>query len=98
MRDAGLAVDEIASRLRRSPEHIERMIRWTAIPRSGAPYKYSAALERRVLEMRSEGLDHGEIARRFRRSPGNVLQIEALAHYRKALALLRSTRQSTEEL
>jgi transcriptional regulator len=98
MRDQGVALDEIATRLRRSPAHVERMIRWTEIPRSGAPYKYTEALERRVLTLRDEGLDHDEIADRFRRSPDNVRQIEALAHYRRALTLFRSTRQTTQEL
>jgi hypothetical protein len=89
MRDNGLGIDEIAQRLRRSPEHIERMIRWTGIPRSGDPYKYTAALESRVLDLRKAGLGHDEIGRRFKRGADNVRQIEALAHYRRALSLMR---------
>ena len=93
MRAEGLAVDEIAGRLKRSPAHIERMIRWTDTPRSGDPYKYSAALETRVLDLRREGLDHEEIGRRFKRGAANIRQIEALAHYRRALSLLRDARE-----
>ena len=89
MRNDGLAIDEIATRLKRSPEHIERMIRWSDIPRTGDPYKYTAALESRVLALRADGLDHDEIGRRFKRSETNVRQIEALAHYRRALTLLK---------
>lgn len=90
MRDDGLAVEEIAGRLKRSPEHVGRMIEWTDIPRDGEPYKFPEALEARVLALRAEGHDHEEIGRRFKRSAANVRQIEALAHYRRAVELLRS--------
>lgn len=89
MRDDGLAIDEIAGRLGRSPAHVERMIEWTSIPRTGEPYKFTRALEARILELRRDGLDHEEIGRRFKRSADNVRQIEALAHYRRALDILR---------
>lgn len=95
MRANGLAIEEIAGRLKRSPQHVERMIQWTSIPRTGAPYKFARALEARILDLRSAGLDHEEIARRFKRSAGNVRQIEALAHYRRALDIMRTP--STEE-
>ena len=36
MRDQGMAVDEIADRMKRSPAHVERMLEWTAIPRTGS--------------------------------------------------------------
>jgi transcriptional regulator len=90
MQRAGQGIDEIATMLKRSPQHIERMIRWIEIPRSGVPYKFSGALETRVLDLRRQGLDHAEIGRRFRRGADNIRQIEALAHYRRALALFRS--------
>lgn len=80
---------DIARRLRRSPEHVERMIQWTAIPRSDEPYKFTSALETRVLALREQGVDYEEIGRRFKRSARNVRMIEALAHYRRALSLLR---------
>lgn len=89
MRDDGLATAEIADRIRRSPDHVERMIQWTDIPRSGPPPRTSArAMERRVLALRSLGLDHDEIAARFRRGPRFIRQVEGLAHYRRALEIL----------
>jgi transcriptional regulator len=96
MRDNGLAIDEIAGRLKRSPQHVERMIEWTSIPRSGEPYKFARALESRILDLRRAGVGHEEIGRRFKRSADNVRQIEALAHYRRALDILRSP--SPEEI
>jgi len=36
-------------------------------------------LERRVLALRAEGLDHEEIAEKFRRSPGFVARVEQWA-------------------
>jgi transcriptional regulator len=89
MREAGLHIGEIAGRLKRSPAHVERMISWTEIPRTGDPYKYTQALEARILDLRHAGVDHDEIGRRFNRSADNIRQIEALAHYRRALSLLR---------
>jgi len=96
MRDSGIAVNEIASRLRRTPTHIERMIEWTNVPRSGEPYKFSRALESRVLALRDQSVDHDEIGRRFKRTPANIRQIEALAYYRKALDLIRRDRNHQE--
>jgi DNA-binding CsgD family transcriptional regulator len=90
MQGDGHSIDDIAGRLNRSPEHVERMVEWTEIPRTGAPYKFNEALEARVLAMRGEGQDYEEIGRRFNRSADNVRQIEALAHYRRAVELLRS--------
>lgn len=59
-------------------------------PRSGEPYKFTEALEARVLALRADGHDHEEIGRRFNRSADNIRQIEALAHYRRAVELLRA--------
>jgi DNA-binding CsgD family transcriptional regulator len=89
MRADGLGVAEIAGRLKRSPEHVERMIAWTEIPRSGPPPRRSPRpLERRVLALRSDGESHERIAERFLRSPGFIRRVEGLAHYTKALHLL----------
>jgi DNA-binding CsgD family transcriptional regulator len=90
LRDDGHEVDEIARRLKRSPEHVERVIGWAEmIPRSGPPPGVAnRAKERRVLALRSEGETHAEIAERFRRSPEFIRQMEGLAHYRKALEIL----------
>jgi hypothetical protein len=90
MRDAGHEVPAIAEAFRRSPEHIERIIGWTEIPRSGPPERrYPRALEERVLSLRHSGETHEQIAERFRSSPGFVKRIEGLAHYRRALEILR---------
>ena len=89
LQESGHSVDDIAGRFNRSPEHIERVIRWTEIPRQAEPYKFAQALETRVLALRDQGLDREEIGRRFKRSADNVRQIEALAHYRRAVSLLR---------
>lgn len=89
MRDAGVSLDNIAIAFKRSPMHIERVILWSAIPRSGpAPRRKAQALERRVLAMRSEGLGYDEIAPRFRASPAFIRRVEGLAHFRKARELL----------
>ena len=36
LRESGESTELIADRLRRSPQHVERIIAWTAIPRSDA--------------------------------------------------------------
>ncbi len=89
MRDAGTSLDDIATAFKRSTMHIERVITWSAIPRSGpASRRKSRALERRVLALRSAGLGYEEIAPRFRASPAFIQRVEGLAHYRKAIELL----------
>ena len=85
----GQSLEEIAGRIRKSPEQVERIIGWTDIPRSKRAPKYARALETRVLALRAEGMDHADIASRFRRSPENIRLIEALAHYRQAISLMR---------
>lgn len=89
MQDAGIDLHDIAARLKRSPQHVQRMIDWADIPRTGEPYKFTRALETRILDLRAQGHDHDEIGRRFNRSADNIRQIEALAHYRRAVTLLR---------
>ncbi len=99
LQDGGHTLDEIAQRFKRSPEHIERVIGWTAIPRGAEPYKFAQALETRVLALRNEGVGREEIGRRFKRSADNVRQIEAFAHYRRAMSLLRRSNTAiTQEL
>ena len=90
MRDSGLSSEEIARRVRRSAKHVERMIEWTEIPRSRRPSRFARALESRVLALRAQGLAYDEIAQKFRRSARNIRQVEALAYYRRAVALLRA--------
>ena len=89
MRSGGVSVEEIAERLKRSPQHIERIIAWTDIPRSGnRPQRQYRPLERRVLKLRADGESHERIAERFRRSPGFIRRVEGLAHYSMAIRLL----------
>jgi transcriptional regulator len=91
MRDEGLSVSEIASRINRSSDHVERVIRWTEIPRSRpAPARYPQAIETRVLALRSQGESHEQIGRRLGRGPRFVRQVEGLAHFRMAMSLLGS--------
>ena len=86
---AGTPIDDIAIAFRRSVPHIERVIAWSDIPRSGpASRRKAQALERRVLALRSAGLDYEEIAPRFRASPGHIRRVEGLAYFRKARELL----------
>jgi DNA-binding CsgD family transcriptional regulator len=89
MRDAGYDVEDIASRLNRSPEHVTRMLAWIEIPRNGpAPRRAAAARESRVLALRAQGQSHEEIGARFKRSARYIRQLEGMAHYRRALELL----------
>lgn len=89
MRDEGLTTDEIGRRFKRSPAHVERMLAWTTIPRSGPPVRRSPrAIEQRVLALRAVGETHAQIGERFRRNPRFIRQVEGLAHYRRALELL----------
>ena len=89
MRDRGLSTDEIGGRIKRSPQHVERIIAWTELPRTGtAPRTSARALERRVLALRERGESYDDIGSRFRRSPGFIRRVEGLAHYRRAVELL----------
>lgn len=89
MREQGLEVDAIAARLKRSPQHVERMLTWIEIPRSGPPARRSpTAMERRVLALRADGMSYEAIAARFKRSARFIRQVEGMAHYRLALELL----------
>lgn len=92
MHSQGVGIDEIASRIRRSPEFVERMIGWTEIPRTGRTTERDLTpRQRRVLDMRSNGESHEEIAARFRRGEDYIRQVEGLAHFKQAQRLL-STR------
>lgn len=85
MVDDGVAVDDIAARLKRSPAYVRRMIRWARTPRTGpASRRLSDALERRVLALRRRGESHEEIGRRLGRSARSVRQVEGFAHFKQA--------------
>lgn len=89
MRDAGLSNEEIGRRIRRSPEHVARIIEWTDLPRTAPPIRRRPrAIERRVLAMRAAGDSHEEIAGRFRRSARFIKQVEGLAHINHGRELL----------
>jgi DNA-binding CsgD family transcriptional regulator len=89
MRDDGVHVEEIARRIDRSPAHVERVIAWTDIPRTGQRARTSpTARQRAVLRLRAEGESHAEIGERFKRSPEYIRQVEGLAHYTQGLDLL----------
>jgi hypothetical protein len=45
-------------------------------------------MQRRVLQMRSDGETHADIGQKFRRSARFIQQVEGLAHYQKAMELL----------
>ena len=89
LRDEGQSLEEIAGRLRRSADHIGRVIEWTQIPRKGpAPRRSPSARQQRILALRSRGESYEEIANRFGRSSDFIRRSEGLAHYRMALRLL----------
>lgn len=88
MKAEGLSNADIAARLKRSPEHVGRIIEWTDLPRTSPSMRAPRALERRVLDLRDEGVSYEEIGRRFRRGPGFIRQVEGLAHLRTGVAML----------
>ncbi len=89
MQSSGLSSDEIASRLRKSPEFIERLLVWTEIPRTGAPAERNLRpVEQRVLDMRFDGETHDEIATKFKKTERYIRQVEGLAHFKEAQRIL----------
>jgi DNA-binding CsgD family transcriptional regulator len=89
MRRDGVDIEEIAVRFRRSPQHVERIISWTEIPRSQSTSSRSfRPIERRVLALVADGESHARIAERFRKSPGFIRRVEGIAHYKMAKQLL----------
>lgn len=85
----GADVDEIASRIKRSPGFVERLLGWTEIPRNGETSdRYLTPKQRRVLDMRADGESHEEIAAKFRRSERYIRQVEGLAHFKEGQRLL----------
>ncbi|MEE8375614.1 MAG: hypothetical protein V3S26_04780 [Acidimicrobiia bacterium] len=98
MVDDGVGIDEISSRIRKSPEHVERIIQWTSIPRSKPSERRSPSpVERRVLALLDAGETHEEVGRRFRRGADYIRQVEGLAHYRLGLELLGGRRPEPED-
>jgi DNA-binding NarL/FixJ family response regulator len=92
MHDEGVVVNEIATRINRSPEFVERLLGWTEIPRNGeTSERYLTPKQRRVLDMRAAGESHEEIASKFRKTERYIRQVEGLAHFKEAQRLLTQT-------
>jgi DNA-binding NarL/FixJ family response regulator len=89
MQRDGVLIDESATRIRRTPQFVERIIGWTEIPRTGtSAERFLTPLQRRVLDMRSEGETHEEIAARFKKGERFIRQVEGLAHFKESQRLL----------
>lgn len=90
---AGVEVDEIARRFRRSPDHIRRVIQLAGLPgrsASSSDRDGLRAIERAVLAWRDRGAGHAEIGRRFKRSAEHMRRVEGLALYKQSVKLLSS--------
>ncbi|HSL27442.1 MAG TPA: hypothetical protein VLA54_14300 [Acidimicrobiia bacterium] len=85
----GLDPVEIGRRFRRGPEHVERVIDWTRIPRQRPPQRHQGLrpVERRVLDLRAEGFSHQEIGELFRRGENYARRVETFARLRADLGL-----------
>lgn len=89
MRREGVVIDEIATRINKSPEFVERMIGWTEIPRNGSSNDHHLTpMQRRVLALRSVGESREEIAEKFKKGEDYIRQVEGLAHFKEGLRLL----------
>jgi len=80
--EAGREPADMAARLRRSPEHLDRVLELARLPRpEGAEPQPHALrpLERRIMRWRGAGASFEDIAARFRRSPAHVERIVGLA-------------------
>ena len=88
LRAEGIEVEEIARRFRRSPQHVERVLTWSKIPRVQEPDRPEGLrpIERRVLALRGQGLSYDEIGRRFNRGPDHIRRVERYAGFRTELA------------
>lgn len=89
MRDGDVPVDEIATRINKTPQFVERLIGWTDIPRSGSTSERQLSpIQRRVLDLRAAGESHAEIASKFRKTERFIRQVEGLAHFKEGQRLL----------
>ena len=86
----GIPVTEIAASLRKSPGTVERIARMVDfIESTGLERDFSRTtndrlrpIERRVTQLRSEGVSVGEIAARLRRSGNYVRRVEQFAEFK----------------
>jgi hypothetical protein len=89
MHSAGVVIDDIAGRINKSPEFVERLIAWTEIPRTGdTAERHLTPVERRVLDMRFAGESHEEIAIKFKKTERYIRQVEGLAHFKEGQRIL----------
>ena len=89
MHGDGVELDEIAARINKSPEFVERLLGWTDIPRNGdSRQRHLTPVERRVLDMRSKGESYGQIAEKFKKTERYIRQVEGLAHFKEGQRLL----------
>ena len=89
MHQEGIEVVEIASRIKKSPEFVERMIDWTEIPRNGKTSdRHLTPIQQRVLDLRAAGETREEIASRFKKGERYIRQVEGLAHFKESQRLL----------
>lgn len=90
MQREGVIVEEIATRIKRSPDFVKRIISWTDIPRTGrTKTRHLTPRQRRVLDLRAEGESHEEIAARFKKGERYIRQVEGLAHFKEGHRMLR---------
>jgi DNA-binding CsgD family transcriptional regulator len=89
MQREGVVIDEIASRLRRTPEFVARIIGWTEIPRNGTTADRDLTpMQRRVLDLRANGESYQDIAAKFRKGEAYIRQVEGLAYFKESQRLL----------
>ena len=88
----GLDSKEIGRRFRRSEAYIDRVRLWAQLPGRSTRERDEVLrpIERRVLDLRAEGVYRDEIGRRFMKSAGHIRRIEGLAHWKLGYALLTS--------
>ena len=93
MRRQGLSDEEIAQRVRKSPETVRRIAEWATHPARGQGVRRRderglSPRQARILALRAQGESYEQIAERFRRSPRYIRQLEGLAHFQKYRELL----------
>lgn len=89
MQAEGQDIAEIAARIKKTPEFVERMIGWTEIPRTGRTTERALTpRQRRVLDLRADGESHRQIAQRFKKGEAHIRQVEGLAHFKEAHRIL----------
>lgn len=93
MRQLGLSDEEIARRVRKTPERVRMIAEWATLPIRGRGVAQRddrglSPRQARILALRARGETYDQIAERFRRSPRYIRQLEGLAHFQKYRELL----------